>query len=196
MQLAFYFDQSRCIGCNTCVVACKDWNLVPPGPASWRRLEVTEEGVFPEVAVYNMLLYCYHCRQPTCVKVCRANAISKDPETGVVTVDRSRCTGARRCLSACPFNAPQFGDNGSEPDRQEIWQTDHPMQKCEFCLDRVREGRRPACVDACLVRALDSGTEDEIKKRYPEAVPRAMGLPDPKGTKPAIYFKPKKAARV
>jgi anaerobic dimethyl sulfoxide reductase subunit B (iron-sulfur subunit) len=35
MQLAFYFDQTRCTGCYTCVVACKDWHDIPAGPASW-----------------------------------------------------------------------------------------------------------------------------------------------------------------
>jgi anaerobic dimethyl sulfoxide reductase subunit B (iron-sulfur subunit) len=39
MQLAFYFDQTRCTGCYTCAVACKDWHDVPAGPASWMRVE-------------------------------------------------------------------------------------------------------------------------------------------------------------
>ena len=38
MQLAFYFDQTRCTGCYACVVACKDWHDIPAGPASWMRV--------------------------------------------------------------------------------------------------------------------------------------------------------------
>ena len=44
MQLGFYFDQTRCTGCCTCMVACKDWNDIPAGPASWRRITSVEEG--------------------------------------------------------------------------------------------------------------------------------------------------------
>ena len=36
MQLAFYFDQTRCIGCYTCTVACKNWHDIPAGPANWQ----------------------------------------------------------------------------------------------------------------------------------------------------------------
>ena len=44
MQLGFYFDQSRCSNCLTCVVACKDWHDIPAGPVSWRRVVTLEEG--------------------------------------------------------------------------------------------------------------------------------------------------------
>jgi anaerobic dimethyl sulfoxide reductase subunit B (iron-sulfur subunit) len=51
MQLGFYVDQSRCTGCHTCVVACKDWNDLPAGPVNWRWVSSVEEGVFPKVFV-------------------------------------------------------------------------------------------------------------------------------------------------
>ena len=37
IQYAFYFDQTRCMSCNSCTVACKDWNQVEPGPVAWRK---------------------------------------------------------------------------------------------------------------------------------------------------------------
>ena len=36
-QYGFFFDQSRCVHCSTCAVACKEWNLLSPGPAKWLR---------------------------------------------------------------------------------------------------------------------------------------------------------------
>ena len=204
MQWVFYFDQSRCIGCNTCVVACKDWNAVNPGPANWRRLAVQEEGVFPNVSVFNLLISCYHCRKPACVRACTAGAISKRTKDGIVVVDRSKCRALKNCLDACPFGAPQFADDNCEFPMEDAWQVKHPMQKCHFCLDRLDEGKKPACVDSCIVRALDAGPEDEIQRKYPTAVNTVVGLPDSArnhsgkklrqgDTRPSIYFKPKHA---
>jgi len=51
MQMGFYFDQTRCTGCFTCVVACKDWHDVPPGPASWMRVTTVEKGKYPDLFV-------------------------------------------------------------------------------------------------------------------------------------------------
>ncbi|MEE8329941.1 MAG: 4Fe-4S dicluster domain-containing protein [Thermodesulfovibrionia bacterium] len=202
MQLAWYFDQSRCQGCNTCVVACKDWNDVKPGPARWRRLTVKENGEFPKVSVLNLVLSCNHCKNPVCVKVCPVNAIYKRDEDGIVLVDRSRCRNIRACLAKCPFGAPQFGDNKSEPVKDPSWQVPHPMQKCTFCLDRWKTGKKPVCVDSCPQRALDAGPINEITARYPDAAEAVHGFPDsgrdPSGkplltgyTFPAIFFKPK-----
>jgi anaerobic dimethyl sulfoxide reductase subunit B (iron-sulfur subunit) len=204
MQWVFYFDQSRCIGCNTCVVACKDWNAVNPGPANWRRLTVKEEGVFPNVSVFNLVISCYHCKNPACVRACASGAISKRSEDGIVVVDRSKCKGLKDCLYFCPFGAPQFADDQSEPQKEDDWKVKHPMQKCHFCLDNLKTNKKPACVDSCIVRALDAGPEAEIRRKYPGAVNVVVGFPDssqkPSGeklhwgdTKPSVYFKPKSA---
>ena len=204
MQWVFYFDQSRCIGCNTCVVACKDWNVVNPGPANWRRLTVQEEGIFPNVTVFNLLISCYHCKKPACVRACTTGAISKRPKDGIVVVDRSKCKGLKACLAACPFGAPQFADDSCESKMEDTWLVKHPMQKCHFCLDRLEKGKNPACVDSCIVRALDAGPEDEIRLKYPAAVNAVVGLPDSArkssseklhqgDTLPSICYKPKLA---
>ena len=47
MQLGFYFDQTRCTGCDACVVACKDWKDIPAGPVALCRIASLEEGAFP-----------------------------------------------------------------------------------------------------------------------------------------------------
>ncbi len=97
MQMGFYFNQSRCIGCYTCVVACKDWHDVPAGPASWIHILSTEKGKFPNPSLSHLFNACRHCADPLCVAVCPAQAISKRDEDGIVVVDREKCREAARC---------------------------------------------------------------------------------------------------
>ena len=183
MQLGFYFDQTRCTGCDTCIVACKDWHDVPAGPASWIRIKCTEKGKFPDLSVSYMFNTCFHCASPTCLKACPVNAITKREEDGIVVVDRNTCLGGEECrfacLTACPYNAPQFG---SEPNAK--------MQKCDLCLDRWEEGKQPICVAACPMRAMDADTLDELKARYGE-VPEAEGFNYSRKLIPSVVFKPK-----
>ena len=97
MQYGFYFDQNRCTGCFTCVVACRDWHDVPAGPARWMRLLYREEGKFPKVFVSHMATPCYHCTEPVCAYVCPNEAITKRDEDGIVVVDREKCREEKAC---------------------------------------------------------------------------------------------------
>jgi len=182
MQLKFYFDQTRCIGCETCVVACKDWNDVPAGPASWRRLSVIERGKYPDVFVAFLTTSCYHCAQPSCVPACPVGAISKRAEDGIVVVNRELCLGHDNCdlcLQSCPYHAPQFGTGNNAK-----------MQKCDFCLDRWAQGKKPICVNACLTRALGAGPADELEEKYGNKK-EAVGFTYVAEIAPSIIFKPK-----
>lgn len=150
MPLIFHFDPARCSGCYTCVVACKDWHDIPPGPVFWRRLIIKEEGVYPELRVSFLAIACEHCAAPACLAACPAGAIAKQPN-GIVSVNRELCLGKDECgacLLACPFDAPQFGA-----------ETNARMQKCDLCAERWQAGRKPVCVEACPMRALDAGPE-------------------------------------
>lgn len=121
MQTGFYFDQTRCIGCFTCCVACKDWHDIPAGPAHWRRVTPIEEGKFPQPFLAYLSGACYHCEEPLCAVVCPAEAI-KRREDGVVVVDREACQEAARCgitatngtgqahFSACEVTCPAHVD--------------------------------------------------------------------------------------
>ena len=159
MPLAFYFDQSRCTGCYTCVIACKDWHDIPPGPVFFRRVITKEQGRYPTVSVSFISTACHHCDEPRCVSACPAGAIIKRAADGIVVVDRESCLGSDTCGSACrlacPYDAPQFGP---EPDAR--------MHKCDLCCDRWAEGKKPICVEACPMRALDAGVRDELESKY------------------------------
>lgn len=180
MQLGIYFDQTRCVGCLTCAVACKDWHDIPAGPAHWMRVQCIEKGVFPNVFVAYLVRPCYHCENPACLARCPVEAISKSPENGIVTVNRDLCLGQEKCgicKEACPYGSPQFGGN---PDAS--------MEKCDLCLERWGEGKKPICVDACLTRALDAGPLHELKRKYGDGL-AAAGFTYQVGVKPSVIMK-------
>lgn len=182
MQQGFYFDQTVCTRCCTCIVACKDWHDVPAGPASYLRIKTVEKGVYPEVSVHHMFLSCYHCAEPVCVAACPAEAITKRSTDGIVVVDRDACLGkdscGGACLDLCPYDAPQFG---AEPDAK--------MQKCDFCIDRLEENKNPICVDACPFYALDAGPVEELRTRHGGA--REVEGFNPDKVDPSLVVKPR-----
>ncbi len=97
VQVGFYFDQSRCAGCHACRVACKDWNDVPAGPASWMRVKYHEEGPFPNIFASYLISPCYHCEEPVCAFVCPNEAITKRENDGIVVIDQEKCREEHHC---------------------------------------------------------------------------------------------------
>ena len=183
MQKGFYFDQTRCTGCQACAVACKDWHDTPAGPSRWIRVTSMERGEFPHPSVIFLLHSCFHCTEPACRSVCPHNAIVKREEDGRVIVKRESCVGKEACglcLEACPYKAPQFrGEPGS------------PMEKCDLCLERWEEGKKPVCVEGCPARAMDAGILDDLAKDY-GTVNETEGFAYSSQLRPSILFRPKK----
>ncbi len=182
MPVGFYFDQTRCTGCYACIVACKDWNDVDAGPASWLRVTTIEKGAYPNLFVTSLVMTCYHCVEPACVVACPANAITKREIDGIVIVDKDLCLGKDNCdmcFQACQYDAPQFG---AEKNAK--------MQKCHFCHDRLAKNQKPACVDACPMRALDAGPVEELRANYGNQV-EAEGFMFSEKLMPSIVFRPK-----
>ena len=163
MRRAFAFDQNKCLSCNTCTVACKDWNQVNPGPARWRTAKTYETEKEP--MFFPLAMGCNHCAKPACVSDCKAGAIIKSPD-GIVEIDRNKCKNLKACIVACPFNMLQIADDNQEPDRLTGWQTRHPAQKCNFCIDRIEKGGQPVCVQACPTFAVEMGDFDELMAKY------------------------------
>ena len=182
-QMGFYFDQSRCIGCSTCSIACKDWHNIDAGPVNWRQVKIIERGKFPNLFIAYLSYSCNHCENPPCVRVCPANAIIKRDMDGIVIVYSEKCLGTNHCelhcLKACPWNCPQF----------EL-EENAKMQKCDLCWERLEKGKQPICVEACPMYALDSGYLDELEKKYGNIV-QAEGFIFSEKIKPSIIFKPK-----
>jgi NADPH-dependent glutamate synthase beta subunit-like oxidoreductase len=110
LQTGFYFDQTRCMGCAACVIACKQWHDVPPGPASWMKIKTIEEGTFPNVYLGFLPSRCLNCENAPCVEACPAGAISKREKDGIVLVDRDKCLGRDACGSDCSDACPAGTD--------------------------------------------------------------------------------------
>jgi anaerobic dimethyl sulfoxide reductase subunit B (iron-sulfur subunit) len=176
-QYGFFVDLSRCIGCNACVIACKQWHDLSPGSVKWMRVYQWEKGAFPNTRIYVLPIMCYHCEVPACIKSCPEGAIHKENRYGAVLVDPSKCRGHRKCWKACPYGAPQFdGDNAG-------------MSKCNMCVDRLDRGLKPICVLSCSMRAMEFGPLDELRQRY-GSLRRVEGMPNDQITRPAVVFKP------
>jgi anaerobic dimethyl sulfoxide reductase subunit B (iron-sulfur subunit) len=163
-QLAFYFNASACTGCKACMAACKDRSNLPVG-VNWRRVHqyggggwvpdpMNREFLIPSnMFVYSVSVACMHCEKPLCAEVCPAKAITKQQD-GTVLINQDLCIGCRYCEWACPYGAPQFMEERGV------------MSKCDFCQDLQAQGLKPACVDACVMRALDSGELGELHNKY------------------------------
>lgn len=178
-QYAFFFDQNRCYNCHACVVACRDWNDIQPGPVKWLRMLQWEKGTWPTLRMNTLFATCYHCENPVCVDACQHHALFKEDKYGAVLLDEDLCEGDRNCWKACPYGAPQYEDDAPGT----------PMTKCDMCYDRLEQGELPACVMACPGRALDFGTLEEMEAKYGtlKALP---DMPDGEFVKPAVVFKP------
>ena len=180
MQIGFYIDQSRCTGCHTCTIACKDWHDIPAGPVNWRWVVTVEKGKFPIVFVAFLSLSCLHCSEPACMSICPADAIDKREKDGIVLVNQEACLGREACglcEESCPYNAPQFSDEEGTA-----------MQKCDFCVDRWEEGNKPVCVDACPMRALDAGPIGELEAKY-GVLKEVDGFTYIERIRPSVVFK-------
>ncbi len=177
-QYGFFVDLSRCIGCNACVIACKQWHDIPPGPVKWMRVYQWETGIFPDTRIHLLPIMCYHCENPVCVKACPEGAIYKEEKYGAVLVNADKCQGTRKCWKACPYGAPQF--EGDKPGMK--------MSKCNMCIDRMEQGLKPICVLSCSMRALEFGPLDEMKEKYGD-LRRIEVMPKDTITSPAVVFK-------
>jgi anaerobic dimethyl sulfoxide reductase subunit B (iron-sulfur subunit) len=183
-QLGFYFDSTSCIGCRACQIACKDKNDLPVGQ-TWRQVVEVSGGNWTQqeggtwttsTFTYYLSLGCQHCEKPFCAEVCPTGAMTKRAD-GVVLVNQDQCIGCRYCEWACPYGSPQF--NAAKG----------VMGKCNLCEDYVAQGKKPACVDACVMRALDIGELADLQAKYGN-IAQVDPLPVASLTHPSIVLTP------
>ena len=149
MSKSVLVDTTKCIGCGSCVVACKETNGLPQNADKELSAE-TFNVVQSHVGVF-VRKFCMHCQDPTCASVCPVGALKKTA-AGPVVYDADRCIGCRYCMMACPFSIPKYE-----------WKLALPtVKKCTMCAPRQAQGLPPACVEACPVQASIFGERCEM----------------------------------
>lgn len=177
-QIGFYFNMNKCSGCHACQIACKDRNDLPVGML-FRNVRTFEVGTYPDARIFHYPQSCNHCAKPACVAVCPTGAMQK-LEDGTVLSNPEVCIGCGACAEACPYDIPVV-----DPDLG-------ISRKCDSCKALRDAGKRPACVDACMMRCLDFGDLDELKEKYGDnLVSDQMFLPSSEDTCPSLLIKPR-----
>ena len=129
-------DQERCVGCQSCGVACKsEWD-VPNGQARTRIRPVGLRGEYPNFTSAFFVSQCNQCERPTCIPACPTGATWQEAN-GAVRVNRDVCIGCGSCVAACPYGARYVDGERGVAD------------KCDFCAPRLEHGLQPACVATC-----------------------------------------------
>lgn len=187
-------DLTKCNGCagestQKCVTACRTKNAQrfpnpkKPIPDNWPtgkkedwsdKRELTDRltpynwTFVQKVEVDGQELHlprrCMHCDNAPCANLCPFSAQEKTSE-GPVVIDHNSCFGGAKCRDVCPWNIPQRQAGVG------IYMKIAPglvgggvMYKCDMCVDLIRKGKNPACVDACPQQAISFGEKEEMRQ--------------------------------
>ena len=168
-------DTRKCVGCSDCVVACQTENNVPIGFCrDW--VSETVDGTYPNVSIELRSERCNHCDNSPCVRCCPTGA-SHIEDGGIVLVTHHKCIGCGACIQACLYEARY-----SHPDGY--------VDKCTFCIHRVRKGENPACVSVCPTKCMYFGDLDDPNSEIINVLKnrKFKALAPEAGTKPQIFY--------
>lgn len=196
-------DLSRCIGCNTCAVACKVSNNLPKDVwwnvvhTEGRDFADTSKGTYGgEMQLSWLPVNCMHCENAVCEEVCPTGATVKRDD-GIVTVDEETCIGCKSCMEACPYDVRRLIEN--EPEYYLKLPIGDPaakshkggtVEKCDFCAGRIDRGEKPACMELCPGRARYWGDLDDPESEVSQFLSgrNATVLLEEEGTSPSVYY--------
>lgn len=210
-------DLRRCVGCQACAAACKvannnpkdvaynivytktdyDWDTLGTAVFKGALANDNAGGVFPDCTMFFLPMQCQHCELPACENVCPTGATSKDPETGIVSIESELCIGCQSCVNACPYEGvrtlvsnPEYyldvvvGEYDAPPHAAGT------VEKCTFCKNLIDRGEEPACMQLCLGRARYWGDLDDPESEISKALEgrETVVLCESAGTKPSVYY--------
>lgn len=177
---AFLVDTTKCSGCRSCQVACKQWNNLPgekttffagpeyTNPAELSAITFNHVKFFPidrtnpEKPVW-MIMHkkCYHCEIANCLRICPQHAISK--LDGWVVIDQSKCIGCGACVNECVYKVPQVLDESLHKYGLEQPLVKDKSYKCHACTVNKRDV--PACAYHCPTGALTFGERAALMRK-------------------------------
>lgn len=209
----YAFNLTRCEGFMECVAACvKENNLDRKSNTQYIRIFEMEHGqmspesgeskFFHEVPVadhFYMGVQCFHCESAPCVKACPTQTTWMEPD-GIVVVDYDWCIDCRYCIAACPYYGRRFNWNEPRVPVDEMTRKQHylgnrmrtrgQMEKCTFCVQRSREGRLPACAEACPTGARVFGNllDPDSEIRFVLKNKKVFRFKEDLGTDPKFWY--------
>jgi Fe-S-cluster-containing dehydrogenase component len=205
---------SKCKGYRDCVDACiKENNQGRDSQVQYIRVLQMDRGsmdleksdhyyegkAVPAPGKFYLPVQCMQCDNPPCVKACPVNATWTEPD-GIVVIDYDWCIGCRYCMTACPYWARHF--NWTEPQIPAAELNPHTnylgnrprpkgvVEKCHFCTQRTRQGRQPACQQACPTGARVFGNllDPKSEIRYVLEHKNVFRLKEDLGTEPKFWY--------
>ena len=180
-RYGLYIDVRRCIGCYTCVVACKNWNQIDAG-YDGNRINIVDlsEGKYPKISRTIFPIPCMQCEDAPCMNECPIEGAIYRREDGIVVVEKGKCKGckSRLCIPACPYGVLYYREDEDTVD------------KCDFCVERIDLGLEPYCVESCPTEAIIFGDLDDPNSEVSKsiAITKAKPLFTESRAKPKVYY--------
>jgi Fe-S-cluster-containing dehydrogenase component len=213
VMFGYAFNISKCKGYRSCVEACINENNLDrgadtqyirifemgDGPVDLDHADSSFQHEVPAAGHFYLGTQCFQCANPPCVQVCPVGATWQEPD-GITVIDYDWCIGCRYCMAACPYWARRF--NWSEPEvpMVEVNRNQHYLgnrarkkgvvEKCTFCIQRSRDGRLPACAEACPTGARVFGNllDPDSEIRWVLANKRVFRLKEDLKTEPRFWY--------
>ncbi|HET9514182.1 MAG TPA: 4Fe-4S dicluster domain-containing protein [Gemmatimonadales bacterium] len=213
VMFGYAFNISKCKGFRSCIEACiNENNLDRRAATQYIRIFEMEDGEIdldhadatfqhevPAEGHFYIGTQCFQCADPPCTRVCPVGATWQEPD-GITVIDYDWCIGCRYCMAACPYWARRFNWSAPDVPVAEVNPNQHYLgnrarkqgvvEKCTFCIHRTRQGRLPACVEACPTGARVFGNllDPDSEIRWVLTHKRVFRLKEDLKTEPRFWY--------
>jgi molybdopterin-containing oxidoreductase family iron-sulfur binding subunit len=165
-KFVMVIDLAKCNNARACVEKCQEAHDLSYHQ-EFMKVQLIQDN--KETKPFWFPKPCFHCDEPSCVKVCPTGATFKRDDN-IVLIDTTRCIGCKFCITSCPYSARIFNWGHSDKfDRKDIPYspetsipgTEGTVIKCDFCPDLLRQGVLPHCVRGCPMGVIYFGDKNE-----------------------------------